>query len=247
MRRALMLAAAVAMLMATMVAPAGATKPDDSTGLVDGHKITICHATRSLSNPYVEITIDIAAWNDPSDDKNHGDHHTRTKQGITWKDYELLVGQECGLTPPGGTCAGREVDWVAEFTLVSTGGGSYESLAPWRQTMVSDSVFMPAGTYDVVLGTWDDSPNGETPQDNEQWRASFGDGVYSDFSADLGTNEGRPTAANAVPKNGGSVTLAGDVTSITAQHWTYDKVPETDTSYRPVNSVNPRCVGLIAR
>ena len=34
---------------------AAATKPDP------GHKITICHATASASNPYVAITVDIAS------------------------------------------------------------------------------------------------------------------------------------------------------------------------------------------
>ena len=98
-KRLLIALAAITALVAALAVPAGATKPDPGSGLEDGHKITICHATRSLSNPYVEITIDIAAWNDPSDDKNHGDHHTRTKDGVTWHD-EILTDGECPAVPP---------------------------------------------------------------------------------------------------------------------------------------------------
>ncbi|MGI9608674.1 MAG: hypothetical protein ACR2NL_00115, partial [Acidimicrobiia bacterium] len=85
------LVAALAMAITAIAAPAMATKPDDSSGLEDGHKITICHATRSLSNPYVKITIDIAAWDIEDPDSNdHGpEHHKRTKDGVTWADYAL--------------------------------------------------------------------------------------------------------------------------------------------------------------
>ncbi len=55
-----------------------------------GHKITICHATRSLANPYVKLTIDVAAWTiDDPDVSDHGPHHTRVKDGVTWSDYVL--------------------------------------------------------------------------------------------------------------------------------------------------------------
>jgi hypothetical protein len=59
MRRMATRAAAVAMVAAGAVGAcasiAAATKPDPT------HKITICHATASASNPYVAITVDIAS------------------------------------------------------------------------------------------------------------------------------------------------------------------------------------------
>ena len=60
-KRALTLATTIALLVLS-VAPAMATPPGDDPGLVDGHKITICHVTNSESNPFVIITIDVAAW-----------------------------------------------------------------------------------------------------------------------------------------------------------------------------------------
>jgi len=96
----------VGCLVAVFAFPAFATKPDAESGLESGHKITICHATRSLSNPYVEITIDIAAWDvaDP-DNNDHGPvHHERTKDGITWGDYVLDdPTSECSLGGGGTT------------------------------------------------------------------------------------------------------------------------------------------------
>ncbi|HWB88703.1 MAG TPA: hypothetical protein VG872_05775 [Acidimicrobiia bacterium] len=94
------------MLAMALAFPAFATKPDDSSGLESGHKITICHATRSLANPYVEITIDIAAWDIADPDSNdHGpQHHLRSKDGITWGDYALAgPDDECTLDGGGTT------------------------------------------------------------------------------------------------------------------------------------------------
>ena len=97
------LALSLALLIGAISAPASATQPGTDPDLVDGHKIWICHATRSLSNPYVKILIDIAAWDIENPDSNdHGPlHHLRTKGGITWGDYALESADDtCSLPPP---------------------------------------------------------------------------------------------------------------------------------------------------
>jgi hypothetical protein len=67
--RALLAAAAataVLVLAAGLVIPlaANATQPDPE------HKVTLCHATQSASNPYSLVTVDVAAVLDGG----HGDH-----------------------------------------------------------------------------------------------------------------------------------------------------------------------------
>ncbi|RPI20868.1 MAG: hypothetical protein EHM57_07360, partial [Actinobacteria bacterium] len=55
--RLVVLVATLALLVVPAL-PASATKaPAPGAIPTGGHKITICHATRSLTNPYVVITI----------------------------------------------------------------------------------------------------------------------------------------------------------------------------------------------
>ena len=226
MKRGFVVALLATVLLVTMVAPASATKPDPGTDLVDGHKITICHATRSLSNPYVEITIDIAAWNDPSDDKNHGDHHTRTKDGVTWKDYVLEEGEECGIPDQPLFCDGQEVDFIVRFSgeqLVS-----YVGSQPNLTETVSASI--PKGTYSLILVSTDAMERKHT-QLNEQWRAVFSDGSTSAYTPDL-IPEGLPIPTVSSP--GGTVTFSERVRSVTAEHWDVENVSLTHDSVVPV-------------
>lgn len=226
--------AVLALLVAATVSPAGATKaPAPGADPADGHKITICHATRSLSNPYVEITIDVAAWNDPSDPKHHGDHHTRTKNGVTWSDYVLEDGDECTLDRPEPVfCAGVEVDTVVEFNGIKL----------VRRSVLTDTVSglnIPAGTYSVVLGSSDDPHDPTQDQLNEQWRALFMSGgtlvAQSDYAEDLPNTW---PASVVRPTNVGIVTLSSTVTSITAEHW------DAAMTSLSADSVEPVCVGL---
>jgi len=108
-KRKLGLVAAVAMSVALVALPASATKPDPGSDLVLGHKIWVCHATSSLSNPYVKILIDQAAWNAADAGKGHSPQlHERNKKGVTWADYALDdPSEQCVIgngdpQPPGG-------------------------------------------------------------------------------------------------------------------------------------------------
>ena len=69
------------------------------------HKVTICHATSSATNPYVQITVDVASLVGP---KGH-DHHERdaippfdfgggfSHPGQNWSDGSTL--ESCGFIP----------------------------------------------------------------------------------------------------------------------------------------------------
>jgi ABC-type sugar transport system substrate-binding protein len=62
-----------ALLMALWAIPAGATPADDGE-----HQVTICHVTESAGNPYVLITVDVAAF----DGEGNNDHtHHVAKDG----------------------------------------------------------------------------------------------------------------------------------------------------------------------
>ncbi len=82
MRRMATRAAAVAMVAAGAVGAcasiASATKPDP------GHKVTICHATASASNPYVVISVDIASI---VGDSGHG--HSGVNAGDIIPPFEM--------------------------------------------------------------------------------------------------------------------------------------------------------------
>ena len=232
MKRGIHVALLATLLLAAMAAPAAATKPDPGADLVDGHKITICHATRSLSNPYVEITIDIAAWNDQTDDKNHGDHHTRTKNGETWSDYILEDGEECSIgdqpDPEPLLCYGREVDFIVEFSgdqLVST-QHHRPGVVRLTETVAYD---IPAGTYELILVSTD-SGKRKTDQTDERWRAVFSEGSASEYTPDL--PDGLPPPI--VTSDGGTVTFDEAVDSVTAEHWDVMNTSDSPDSVVPL-------------
>ena len=61
------------LLALPFAAGASATQPDPE------HKVTICHRTNSVTNPYVVETVDEASVNsDSGDDHGQGDHHIHT-------------------------------------------------------------------------------------------------------------------------------------------------------------------------
>jgi hypothetical protein len=229
--RRIALVAAVGMVMGLFASPAFATKPDSSSDLVEGHKIWICHATRSLSNPYVKILIDIAAWDIADPDSNdHGpQHHLREKDGVVWGDYALENAEdECSLDvppPPQLLCPdGSLVDYVVEFD------GS--KLTYSNQTL-SANADIPAGTYDVILGSGDVDRGGNPPDDplfqpHESWRLA-GD-TPTAYTPDLADD----AVEVHIVTGGLTVVFNSAVSQVTAQHWSVVHTDDTNP-----NSVIP--------
>ena len=80
------------MLLALGCAVALAAVPASATPSVDGedHTITICHVTNSAKKPWVQITVDRAAFDGAGDD-DHSHHVSR--DGRT--DFALDAGETC--------------------------------------------------------------------------------------------------------------------------------------------------------
>jgi len=97
-RRAITLATTIALLVLMVAGPAMATPPGSDPELVDGHKITICHVTNSASNPFVVITVDIAAWHDGGEVGHSPEHHVSDKTGL----HDVVWDEINGCTEGGG-------------------------------------------------------------------------------------------------------------------------------------------------
>jgi hypothetical protein len=119
--------AAVAALVSVVVVPmsAHATQPDPT------HKVTLCHATDSYTNPYVEITVDVAAVLNGG----HGNHvgpvfdPTLTSQP-KWGDiipaFDLGPGEQypgMNLTPDGQAILDAGCQVTTTSTTMGGGGG----------------------------------------------------------------------------------------------------------------------------
>ncbi len=242
-RRRVGLILALSMIVGAFAVPASATKPDPSTDLVSGHKVWICHATRSLSNPYVKILIDIAAWDISDPDSNdHGpEHHLREKNGVVWGDYALVnADDECSLDippppppPQPGECPdGSDADYVVKFPGTK--------LVPRfsRQTVAID---IPAGEYDVTLISGDynrgsDHQGNAFYQPNERWRLQGS--TPSGYSDDI--PDGTENVSGLITSDL-TVVFNGPVTAVTAEHYS------VGTGDRSSNSVVPEyaCLTLV--
>lgn len=228
--------AVVVMLVTAIAAPASATRPGTIPELEDGHKIWICHATRSLTNPYVKILIDIAAWDvDDPDSNDHGpQHHAREKDGVMWADYALeSPDDECGLEDPPERprcewAGNEEVDYVVVFP-----GGKLISSGPLTLSVAAN---IAAGTYDVTLVSSDvgrgSSGGAALVQHNEQWRllGSVNSGYTDDLPDTVADIFGETTES--------SVTFNSDISTLTAEHW------EVGMSSTSPDSVVPQAVCL---
>lgn len=81
----------------------------------DPHKVTICHATHSESNPYVEITVDHAAVD--GEKKNDHSHHT----GPIWYAGAKAAGVDWGdiIPPVPGVNPGQ--NWADGEAILAAG------------------------------------------------------------------------------------------------------------------------------
>jgi hypothetical protein len=235
--------ATLVVLMTAVAAPASATRPDPDSDFEVGHKITICHATRSLSNPYVKITIDVAAWDlDDTDDRAHGpDHHARVKDGEMWADYGPVSEEdECVIDPPvePPPTERQKCTWTEEWVdhVIAFDGTKLITGNPVR---TSEAVDIAAGTYDLVLFSSDPFRGGSTVQAHEQWR------LVSDNPSDIPSFYSDDLADDGLPKSneettGVPVTFANPVTTATAEHWSVDNTSsdpaDRDNSVVPVGA-----------
>jgi ABC-type sugar transport system substrate-binding protein len=91
MRRLAVLALATCLTI--LATPAMATKPGTDPSLIDGHKVRICHATNSADNPWVVVTVDVAAWREDSG-QGHGSHHVNPHTGQSDRLWDEQLGCE---------------------------------------------------------------------------------------------------------------------------------------------------------
>lgn len=81
---------AIGCAVALAAVPANATPSENG----EDHTVTLCHVTNSAKNPWVQITVDIAAF----DGEGANDHtHHVSKDGR--EDYILEDGATCSENP----------------------------------------------------------------------------------------------------------------------------------------------------
>ncbi|MGZ8595375.1 MAG: hypothetical protein ACXWYJ_06925 [Actinomycetota bacterium] len=116
------------------------------------HRVTICHATNSVSNPYVRLTVDEAAVNGhDGPDNGRGDHllnHTgpvfdAANPAAGWGDI-IPPFYSDGATPTGYASANWDVAGQAFF---ATGCGVAEESTDVCPNIEGDQSVIPEGYY----------------------------------------------------------------------------------------------------
>lgn len=141
----LALAAGAGLLLAgAMSGSASATRPDPDTG---DHKVTICHATNSGTNPYVLIEVDYAAV----DSAGGSDHMSHDWDGVVWyagaKDEGVrwtdIIPPVEGVTPGLG--------WTTEGQAIWNNGCVYPEVEETTTTVEETTTTAAAAESPTTL------------------------------------------------------------------------------------------------
>jgi hypothetical protein len=142
------------LLGAAIIAPSAAlaTKPDP------GHKVTICHATNSDSNPYRAITVDIASSGYVK--SGHADHTgpvwdaTLKARHISWGDIIPSYTYGTFAYPGLNWNAQGQAIWNADCTIPKTNPTVPPTPTPTPTSAQSQAAsVVPSGSVEAETGT----------------------------------------------------------------------------------------------
>ena len=141
----LALAAGAGLLLAgVMSGSASATRPDPDTG---DHKVTICHATNSGTNPYVLIEVDYAAV----DSAGGSDHMSHDWDGVVWYPGAKDEGVRWTDIIPPVEDVTPGLGWTAEGQAIWNNGCEYPEVEETTTTVEETTTTAAAAETPTTL------------------------------------------------------------------------------------------------
>lgn len=167
-----------------------------SDGTNGHYAVTICHATRSASNPYVVITVDASSITRLMSDigNGHGKHTgpvfnaAVNRSGDNWGDIIPAVKNPVtGVIAFPGLNTGN-LDWIARGCVSATGASAAPTATP-----TSSSTASPTGSPSAT------TPTGVNPNANPSGTAAPGtsNGTASGTGSASGNSANGPANANS--------------------------------------------------